>query len=67
MCASKPSVPKVKTPPKPVQTKDVTDSVATARADQQSRAQSAVGRSGTIMTGGLGLGDEATTQKKKLG
>lgn len=63
-----PSIPDAPPPPpKPVQSKDVTETVAAARNDQKNKARRAVGHQGTIMTGGLGLGDKAQTQKKTLG
>jgi len=65
MCsASKPSMPP--TPPKPVVQKDVREVTTAARTDQKDKARKALGPKGAILTGGLGLGDVATTKKKLL-
>lgn len=62
MCigGSAPSAPKAT--PKPVQTKDLTEAATTARDKQKDKAKKSFGQQGTILTGGLGLGNTATAK-----
>lgn len=67
MCfGGSPSMPEVETPAKPVQTKSVSEAATKARDNQKDKAKRAYGQQGTILTGGLGLGD-TNTAKPLLG
>ena len=53
-------------PPPPPKMKETAPAVKEARDSQVSKAQKAAGLNSTLMTGGLGLSDQAQTDKKKL-
>jgi len=66
MCGGGGSYPTPEPVAKPQQTKTVTAAVAEARAQQQKTASRRTGYNATIMTGGLGEQNAATTSSKKL-
>jgi hypothetical protein len=68
MCGSSPSPPAPPPPPPapPELPRETDEAVKRAREDERRRARAAVGRSGTILTGGTGLTAPATTEKKTL-
>lgn len=75
MCTSAPKytppppVPAAEEAPAPVQTdsKEVSEQAKRAKAEQRTTAQKRGGRSSTILTGSLGLQEQARTGKTVLG
>lgn len=73
MCTSSPKYtpppPVPEAAPEPVQTtsNEVTDQAKRAKAEQRTTARKRSGRSSTILTGSLGVQDEARTGKTILG
>lgn len=62
---STPPVPELPPEPPPAPTK-ADAGVQAAREDEKRRQRAAAGASGTILTGGQGVTDAATVQKKTL-
>lgn len=61
-----PDIPPPPPPPPPPKMKEIAPAVQEARDSQISKAQKAAGLNSTLMTGGLGMSDQAQTDKKKL-
>ena len=66
MCMSQPDIPTPKTPPAPKLAKEATATTVAARAAQTERASKRVGQQASLITGGQGLTDLATTSRKTL-
>jgi hypothetical protein len=69
MCISTPKAPPIPAPPpdpKLTTPKEVGEAAKTAKKNQKSKAKKSLGRSSTVLTGPLGIQDEARTAGKTV-